>query len=421
MKRIFSSSDAPNSQSHQTMQYPSHTSSQQSAPQTSQYTAQYNSPYTSQNPVSPPSVSPMTQHSTQIGHANIIIVGCGGAGNNTIDRLMKIGIEGSQCVAINTDYQHLESIKADEILLIGPDTTRGLGAGGHPDIGRAAAEESREEITKLMQEGDLIFITAGMGGGTGTGSAPIVAQIAKEQGAIVVAVISMPFQAELGRIQKAREGLNVLRSFVDTLVVLDNERLIQIAADLPIEEAFSLADEVLATMVKGITETISLPSLINLDYADVRSILTSGGVAIVGIGEGIDPQNRVEEAINDALNSPLLEFDISGSKAAMIHITGGKDLSLIETTEVAKSITKRMDANSQVIWGARVDPSLNGVLRVMLLITGVKSSQILGNTNNKFLSPSFQSNSGRHQPSLADDFFNVQEIKAINEESLNIF
>lgn len=369
----------------------------------------------------PSQKKPNTFKRNQIGHANIIIVGCGGAGNNTVDRLMKIGINGCHCIAINTDQQHLESIKADEYLLIGPDTTRGLGAGGHPDIGRSAAEESREEINGILQNGDLIFITAGMGGGTGTGSAPIVAEIAKEQGAIVVAVISMPFQAEMDRMQKAREGISFLRNYVDTLVILDNERLIQIAADLPIEEAFSLADEVLATMVKGITETISLPSLINLDYADVRSVLTSGGVAIVGIGEGLDPKNRVEEAINDALNSPLLEFDISGSKAALIHVSGGKDLTLIETTAVARSITQRMDPTAQVIWGARVDSALNGVLRVMLLITGIKSQQVLGNSSNRFLSNSFSSKNGIGNPSLADDFFNIHEIKTINEESLNIF
>jgi cell division protein FtsZ len=363
---------------------------------------------------------PNFRPSKQIGQANITIVGCGGAGNNTVDRLMKIGIRGSHCVAINTDQQHLESIHADEKLLIGPETTRGLGAGGLPDIGKAAAEESREEITKILQDGDLIFITCGMGGGTGTGAIPIVAEIAKNQGAIVVAVISMPFQAELGRLRKAQEGITQLRPFIDTLVILDNERLIQIAADLPIEEAFSLADEVLSVMVKGITETISLPSLINLDYADVRSVLTSGGVAIVGIGEGDDPHNRVEEAINDALNSPLIEFDISGSKAALIHITGGKDLTLIETTKVAKSITKRMDPDAQVIWGARVDPALTGIIRVMILVTSVKSKQVVGNSNNLFLSPQINT-MAQKQPSLADDFFNINEIRSINEERLNIY
>ncbi|MHA1601790.1 MAG: cell division protein FtsZ, partial [Promethearchaeota archaeon] len=221
----------------------------------------------------------------KIGHANIIIVGCGGAGNNTVDRMMKIGIRGAYCVAINTDQQHLNSIIAHKKVLIGRQCTRGLGAGGEPEIGQQAAEESRTEIESILKNGDLIFITCGMGGGTGTGSAPIVAEIAKNIGAIVVGVVTMPFDAEMGRKQKAKEGVAVLRNYVDTLVMIENNRLLSIAADLPINDAFNLADEVLATMVKGITETISLPSIINLDYADIRSILTAGGVAIVGIGE----------------------------------------------------------------------------------------------------------------------------------------
>ncbi|MHA1673599.1 MAG: cell division protein FtsZ [Promethearchaeota archaeon] len=358
---------------------------------------------------------------TEIGQANILIMGCGGAGNNTIDRLMKIGIRGAKCIAINTDRQHLESVHAHFKLLIGSNLTRGLGAGGRPDIGRQAAEESRSDLEQIMNHGDLVFITCGMGGGTGTGSAPIVAEIAKNQGAIVVGVITMPFQAEMKRIQRAKEGVNILKNFVDTLVMIDNNRLLEIAADLPITEAFSLADEVLATMVKGITETISLPSLINLDYADIRTILSSAGMAIVGIGEGDDPRRRVEEAIEDALSSPLLDFDISGAQGALIHVSGGNDLTLIETTRVADLITERMDPNAQVIWGARVDPNLTGVLRVMLLITGVKSPQMMGNTGYNFIKPEFSKQFSRSKPSLADDFFNINEIRSINEENLNLY
>ena len=365
--------------------------------------------------------TPFSSQQPGIGQANIIIIGCGGAGNNTVDRLMKIGIRGARCIAINTDQQHLNAIQAHEKLLIGKNLTRGLGAGGQPDIGRSAAEESQNDLTGLLRKGDLVFITCGMGGGTGTGSAPIVAEIAKNNGAIVVGVITMPFEAEMGRIQKAKEGVKILRNFVDTLVMIDNNRLLEIAADLPITEAFSLADEVLATMVKGITETISLPSLINLDYADIRTILTSGGVAIVGIGEGDDPHHRIEEAIDDALNSPLLEFDISGAQGALIHVTGGDDLTLVETTKVANLVTERMDPNAMVIWGARVDPNMTGAVRVMLLITGVKSSQLLGNSNNRFLSTDFAGKSGRNRPNLADEFFNISEIRSINEENLNLF
>ncbi len=367
------------------------------------------------------STSKSDEFQTEIGQANILIMGCGGAGNNTIDRLMKIGIRGAKCIAINTDRQHLESVHAHFKLLIGSNLTRGLGAGGRPDIGRQAAEESRSDLEQILNHGDLVFITCGMGGGTGTGSAPIVAEIAKNQGAIVVGVITMPFQAEMKRIQRAKEGVNILKNFVDTLVMIDNNRLLEIAADLPITEAFSLADEVLATMVKGITETISLPSLINLDYADIRTILSSAGMAIVGIGEGDDPRRRVEEAIEDALSSPLLDFDISGAQGALIHVSGGNDLTLIETTRVADLITERMDPNAQVIWGARVDPNLTGVLRVMLLITGVKSPQMMGNTGYNFIKPEFSKQFSRSKPSLADDFFNINEIRSINEENLNLY
>lgn len=354
------------------------------------------------------------------GYANIMIVGCGGAGNNTVDRMMKIGIRGAQCIAMNTDQQHLNIIQANQKLLIGKNITRGLGAGGQPEIGKTAAEESRQEISNILQNGDLVFVTCGMGGGTGTGSAPIVAEIAKKNGAIVVGVITLPFKAEMGRMQKAKEGIKILRNFVDTLVVIDNNRLLEIAADLPLVEAFSLADEVLATMVKGITETISLPSLINLDYADIRTILTSGGVAIVGIGEGSDPKKRVEEAIDDALKSPLLEFDITGAKGALIHITGGNDLTLIETTKIANLVTEKMDPNAMVIWGARVDPTLNGSIRVMLLITGVKSSQVFGTNSRSFISKSV-SNILPNQPNLADEFFKINEIKSLNQENINLF
>ncbi len=378
-------------------------------------------PVFSNNHISRQDNSSFSEQQNRIGHANILIIGCGGAGNNTVDRLMKIGIQGAHCLAINTDQQHLNSVEADKKILIGRNLTRGLGAGGQPEIGRAAAEESREELAKILGESDLVFITCGMGGGTGTGSAPIVAELAQESGAIVVGVITMPFNAEMGRLQKAKEGVSLLKNYVDTLVIIDNNRLLEIAADLPIKEAFSLADEVLATMVKGITETISLPSLINLDYADIRSVLTSGGVAIVGIGEGDDPVHRVEEAIEDALNSPLLEFDISGAQGALIHVTGGQDLTLIETTKVANLITARMDPNAMVIWGARVDPNLTGIIRVMLLITGVKSSQLMGTSKNRFLSPNFSKKNSRNQPNLADGFFNINEIRSINEEALNLF
>jgi cell division protein FtsZ len=344
------------------------------------------------------------------GYASIKIIGAGGAGNNTIDRLMKIGIKGAKCVAINTDHQHLDMVESHIKILIGKNLTRGLGAGGDPEIGREAAEESREDLTKVLRDSDLVFVTCGEGGGTGTGSAPIVAEIAKQEGAIVVGVVTLPFETEIGRIEKAKDGLAQLRQFVDTLVVIDNNRLLDIAPDLPIIEAFSVADEVLATMVKGITETISLPSLINLDFADVRTILSTGGVAIVGVGESIGKENRVEEAIDDALNSPLLDVSIEGAKGALIHICGGNDMTLAEANSVAKKISDSMDVNdSMVIWGARVSDEFEGYLRVMLLITGIKSPQIFGNENSSN-QLNHSSKIMRSKVGLSDDIFNISEI-----------
>jgi cell division protein FtsZ len=317
---------------------------------------------------------------------------------------------GAKCIALNTDHQHLEMIDAHQKILIGKNLTRGLGAGGNPEIGRAAAEESREELKSILKESDLVFITCGEGGGTGTGSAPIVAEIAKMEGAIVVGVATLPFRTEIGRIEIAKQGLEKLKQFVDTLVVIDNNRLLEIAPDLPLIEAFSVADEVLATMVKGITETISLPSLINLDFADVRTILGTGGVAIVGIGESNGNGNRVEEAISDALNTPLLDVSINGAKGALIHVCGGNDMTLAEANSVASNIYEKMDmTDSMVIWGARVSEEFDGFLRVMLLITGIQSPQIFGNEFS-LDKPSFSGEIAQQKLGLSSDYFNLKEI-----------
>jgi len=313
----------------------------------------------------------------KVGEARIAVIGTGGAGNNTVDRLMHLGVVGAECIAINTDKQHLDRVKAHRKLLIGKRITGGRGAGGFPHIGEAAAEESKEEIAEVLRGIDLVFIAAGMGGGTGTGSAPVIAEIAKKMGAIVVGVVTMPFKMERGRIQKAVDGLKKLRYFADTVVVIDNNRLLKLVPNLPLDEAFSVADEILANMVKGITETISLPSLINLDYADVQSVLKNGGVAMVGIGEG-EGENRVERAVKSALDSPLLDVDITGASGALIHVTGGPDMTLTEATRAGELITEKMVEDALVIWGARIDPSLIGTIRIILILTGVSSPQLLG-------------------------------------------
>jgi len=229
----------------------------------------------------------------------------------------------------------------------------------------------------------LVFVAAGLGGGTGTGAAPTIAEIAKETDAIVVGVVTTPFEVERARNEKAREGLRNLRRHSDTVVVIDNNKLLEIAPQLPIDAAFSVADEVLARFVKGITETISLPSLINLDYADVRTVMTDGGVAMVGVGESGD-KNRVQDAVNSALRCPLLELDITGATAALIHISGGDDMTLEEATKAADIVANRLASDAMVIWGARQDPELRDTVRVMLIVTGVQSPQVLGPQENHF-------------------------------------
>ncbi|HIP16125.1 MAG TPA: cell division protein FtsZ, partial [Methanothermococcus okinawensis] len=220
-----------------------------------------------------------------IGKVNILVVGCGGAGNNTIHRLMEMGIKGAETIALNTDKQHLEHINADKKILIGSTLTRGLGAGGYPEIGRKSAELARGVLEDVLKNADLVFVTAGLGGGTGTGSAPVVAEIAKEQGAIVIGVVTYPFKIERARLKKAEEGLERLTEACDTVIVIDNNKLLELVPNLPINDAFKVADEIIANAVKGITETISEKSLINIDYADVKAVMTNGGVAMIGVGE----------------------------------------------------------------------------------------------------------------------------------------
>ncbi|ABR54715.1 cell division protein FtsZ [Methanococcus vannielii SB] len=314
------------------------------------------------------------------GNAKILVVGCGGAGNNTIHRLTEIGIEGAETIAINTDKQHLENISADKKILIGSTLTRGLGAGGYPEIGKKSAELAKNVLEDVIKSADLVFVSAGMGGGTGTGSAPVVAEIAKENSAVVIGVVTYPFKIERARLKKADEGLKRLTESCDTVIVIDNNRLVDFVPNLPMNEAFRIADEIIAQAVKGITETISLKSLINIDYADVKAVMTNGGVAMIGVGEvDFDSKgDRVDKVVKDTLQCPLLDIDYKGATGALIHITGGPDLTLGEANRIGEGITNSMDANANVIWGARLDPEMEGAIRVMAIITGVKSPNIIG-------------------------------------------
>ena len=326
------------------------------------------------------------------GKANIKVFGVGGAGCNAVTWLYNKGINGATVYGMNTDALHLSITKSDEKLLIGKELTKGLGAGGHPDRGREAAKESLAEIKKAVSGADMTFIITGMGGGTGTGASPIVAQMAKESGSVVIGVCTMPFESEKSRIDKAEFGLQELREAADTCIVIDNNRLVDIAGNLPIEQAFAVANELVSTMIKGIVETITLPSLINLDYADVSTIMKNGDVAVIGIGES-DTANRVDEAVSEALTHPLLDVDYRGATGALIHITCGPDMKLDEFDSIGKLITENLNPEAQVIIGARINKEFQGKIRVVTIMTGVKSPYILGK-------PQFESTA--LQPEVSD-------------------
>ena len=312
-----------------------------------------------------------------VGQPRIVIIGCGGAGNNTVNRIHHMGVSGAETIAINTDKQHLDMIQADKRILIGKSLTKGLGAGGYPDVGKRAAEMARPTLEAILESADLVFITAGMGGGTGTGSAPVVAQIAKEQGAIVVGMVSYPFQVEKARLIRAEEGLEAFAAAADSVIVLDNNRLKNFVPNLPLGQAFSVMDQLIGETVKGISETITEPSLINIDYADVRAIMSKGGVAVMLVGES-KQQNKAESVVRECLSNPMLDIDYRGATGSLIHITGGTDLTLQDAEEVATSLTYELDPHADVIWGARVRSDMEGKIRVLAIMTGVKSAQILG-------------------------------------------
>jgi len=319
----------------------------------------------------------------EFGAPKIMVVGAGGAGCNAVNRLANMSIAGAQLVATNTDKQHLAIIN-DEItkILIGKSVTRGLGAGGYPEIGAKAAEVSRAALEEVLEGVDMLFISAGMGGGTGTGAAPVVASLARELGAIVISVVTLPFKLEGARIIKAEAGLVTLRQSCDTVIAIENERLLKLAGNKPLKEAFGLADDLIATMIKGITETISEPSLVNLDYADVKAIMQDGGVAAIGVGVS-DTTNRVEEAVKGALSNPLLEISYKGATGALIHVEGGPDMTLDEVNRIGELVTESLDQDANVIWGARVSEAMKGKVAVMTIITGVNSPWILGKADKK--------------------------------------
>lgn len=308
----------------------------------------------------------------------IKVIGCGGAGNNTITRLMQVGIIGAETIALNTDAQDLLYTDADKKVLIGKELTAGLGAGADPKLGMEAARESKEDIKKALQGADMVFLTAGLGGGTGTGSMPVVGDVAKKLGALTVAVVTLPFSMEgKQRMRNAKEGLENLEGTVDTLIVIPNDKLLEIVPDVSLSTAFKIADEVLVNAVKGVTELVTKPGLVNLDFADVRAVMGEGGLAMIGMGES-DTENRAFEAVEKALNNPLITVDVNGAKGALINVMGGPDITIREAQQIVEAVSSKLSPEAKIIWGAVVDKTLGDAVRALLIITGVKSPQIFG-------------------------------------------
>lgn len=309
----------------------------------------------------------------------IYVVGTGGSGCNTLTRMYQIGIEGVNFIGMNTDVRHLVKIKADKKILLGKKVTKGMGAGSNPKVGEEAAKESEGEIANALSEGTLVFVTCGLGGGTGTGSAAVIARKAKDNGALVVSVVTLPFTSEgRHRMDNALEGLERLRKNSDTTIVIPNDKLLSIAPDLPLNTAFKISDEVLAGSVKGIAELITKAGLVNLDMADLRTILSNAGCAVVGIGEAsveAKPESRAMIAVETALNSPLLDVDISEADRALINVIGGEDMTLKEAELMVAEVSRRISPSSHIIWGARIEKTnKRSAIKVLAVIAGAKFS-----------------------------------------------
>lgn len=314
----------------------------------------------------------------------IKVIGCGGGGNNTINRISEVGIKGIETVGVNTDAQDLLYTRADKKILIGKELTHGLGAGSNPKVGEEAAKENEHELKKLLEGSDLIFITCGLGGGTGTGSAPFIAALAKKMGILSVGIVTIPFTMEGShRFENAMIGLEKLEQSINTLIVIPNEKLLELAPNLPLQTAFKVADEILTNAVKGIAELVTTAGLVNLDFADVKTIMSEGGVALIGVGES-DSENRADDSVRKALDNPLIDVDISDATGALINISGGEDLTLDESRKIVETVSRKLHPKAKIIWGAQIYKDLEKTIRTMLIITGVKSEQIFGEGNSYF-------------------------------------
>jgi cell division protein FtsZ len=314
----------------------------------------------------------------------ITVIGCGGAGGNTVTRMTNEGIHGAKLIAANTDAQHLANeVQADTKILIGRKRTGGRGAGSVPKIGEEAAQENLEDLQGAIDGSDMVFVTAGLGGGTGTGAAPVIAQAAQDSGALTISIVTIPFTAEGERRRaNADAGLERLRSVSDTVIVVPNDRLLDYAPSMPLQDAFKICDRVLMRSVKGMTELITKPGLVNVDFADVRTIMENGGVAMIGLGES-DSENKAQDSIRSALRSPLLDVEFDGANSALVNVVGGPDMSIEEAEGVVEEIYDRIDPDARIIWGASVNQEFEGKMETMIVVTGVESPQIYGKSEAK--------------------------------------
>lgn len=313
----------------------------------------------------------MMENEMQAGMATIKVVGVGGAGNNGVNRMVEAGIKSVEFIAVNTDRQALNMSKAGRKIQIGEKLTRGLGAGANPEVGKCSAEESKAELAEALKGADMVFVTAGMGGGTGTGAAPIVAEVSKEMGVLTVAVVTKPFPFEgKRRMLQADAGIEELRQCVDTLIVIPNEKLLQVVEkQTTITEAFRMSDDVLKQGVQGISDLITIPGLVNLDFADVKTIMLDAGIAHIGIGRA-SGEHRSQEAARQAIHSPLLETSIEGAGGVLINVTGGRDLGLLEINEAAELVQKSVDPEANIIFGAVIDETIENEIVITVIATG---------------------------------------------------
>lgn len=313
---------------------------------------------------------------------SIAVIGLGGAGCNIITWIAQKGMAGGRIIAANTDINHLNTMrKVDKLILLGKKLCKGYGCGGSPEMGAEATRENLHEIKAALQDVNLLFLVAGMGGGTGSGAIPVVAKVARELGILTIACVTIPFKMEMARREKASEAIKALTESCDSTIVIDNSRLSEIAGDLPLKDALAVANALVGDFVRNITETITQPSLVNLDFADLRTVMERGGISAIGIGEG-DDEDRITKAVCRALAVPLLDIsDISTAYGILIHIVGGEDMTLEEVAVVGERIVEKMPNTKHVIWGARVDSSLTGRVRIMAVLTGIKSPSLKASEN----------------------------------------